>query len=196
MLFAPFADRLHRHIFALHFPAVDQHFTDAVVRPAVFPGIAEEVQRRAVAKINVTAALHVHDEVIHQRVAVGQNVVVAQGPGVDAGAGRQLAALRRHPVNRVLELALASMARLHHRRVVAGKLDVTVVIRPLHLPGVDTKLAQRAGVAAGTQPLLNRIVDVALAGVEARRGATNLSHLLGEIAGVDRRADRIRLVNQ
>ena len=196
MFFAPFADRLHRHIFALHFAAVDQHFTDAVVRPAVFPGIAEEVQRRAVAKVNVAAALHVHDEVIHQRVAVGQNVVVAQSPGVDAGAGRQLAALRRHPVNRVLELSLASMARLHHWRVVAGKLDVTVVIRPLHLPGVDTKLAQRAGIAAGTQPLLNRIVDVALAGVEARRGATNLSHLLGEIAGVDRRADRIRLVNQ
>ena len=88
------------------------------------------------------------------------------------------------------------MARLNHRRVVAGKLDVTVVIRSLHLPGVDTKLAQRTGIAAGTQPLLNRIVDVALAGIEARRGATNLSHLFGEIAGVDRRTYRIRLVNQ
>ncbi len=69
-------------------------------------------------------------------------------------------------------------------------------IDALHLPGVDAKLAQRAGVAAGAQPLLQRVIDVALAVIEARRGVTNLINLLGEVAGVDRRPDGIRLVYQ
>ncbi|SSM02447.1 Uncharacterised protein [Klebsiella pneumoniae] len=88
------------------------------------------------------------------------------------------------------------MARLHHRRVVAGKLDVAIVVDALHLPGVDAKLAQRTGVAAGAQPLLQRVIDVALAIIEAWRGVTNLINLLGEVAGVDRRPDGIRLVYQ
>ena len=88
------------------------------------------------------------------------------------------------------------MARLHYRRVIAGKLDVAIVVGALHLPGVDAKLAQRAGIAARAQPLLQRVIDVALAIIEARRGVTNLINLLGEVAGVDRRPDGIRLVYQ
>ena len=196
VLLTPLADRLHRHIFFLHFPAVDQHFADAAIGPAVFPGIAKEVERRTIAKVDIAAALHVHDEVIHQRIAVRQHIVIAQRAGIDAGAGRQLTALWRHTVNGVLEFALTGVARLHHRRVVAGKLDVAIVVDALHLPGVDAKLAQRTGVAAGAQPLLQRVIDVALAIIEAWRGVTNLINLLGEVAGVDRRPDGIRLVYQ
>ncbi|VEB01903.1 Uncharacterised protein [Klebsiella pneumoniae] len=58
------------------------------------------------------------------------------------------------------------------------------------------KLAQRTGVAAGAQPLLQRVIDVALAIIEAWRGVTNLINLLGEVAGVDRCPDGIRLVYQ
>ncbi|SAJ22155.1 Uncharacterised protein [Enterobacter cloacae] len=129
---------------------------------AIFPGVAKEVQRRAVAKINIAAALHVHNEVVHQGVAVGQHVIFAQRASVDLGAGRQTTAFRRHTVNGILELALACVSRLDNRGVVTGKLDVTVVIRPLHLPGIDTKLAHIAGITACTQPVLHGAIDVVL----------------------------------
>ena len=116
---------------------------------AVFTRIAEEVKRAAVAKIDIAAALHIHDEVIHQRVAVSENIVVAQRARVDFGAGRQAATFWRHAVDRVFELTLRGMASLYHRGVVAGKLDVTVVIGALHLPGINAELAHGAGIAPG-----------------------------------------------
>ncbi|MNN47491.1 hypothetical protein D3C81_1619120 [compost metagenome] len=81
--FAPVADRLHRHIFFLHFATVDQYFTNTAVGMTVFPGIAKEVKRAAIAKVDIAATLHIHNEVIHQGVAVGKNIVVTQRPGVD-----------------------------------------------------------------------------------------------------------------
>ncbi|MPN43909.1 hypothetical protein SDC9_191470 [bioreactor metagenome] len=88
------------------------------------------------------------------------------------------------------------MARLNHRRVVTGKLHVAVVIGTFHLPGVETKLAHGARIAARAQPVLHRVINVALIAVQTRRSTADLFDLLGKIAGVDRCADGIRLVHQ
>ena len=83
--FTPMTNSLHRHIFFFHFATVDKHFTDTAIGVAVFPGIAKEVKRAAIAKIDVTTALNIHNEVIHQGVAVRQNIIVAQGARINLG---------------------------------------------------------------------------------------------------------------
>ncbi|CNU01994.1 Uncharacterised protein [Salmonella enterica subsp. enterica serovar Bovismorbificans] len=88
MLLSPFAYSLHRHIFFFHFTAIDKHFTNTAIRPAVFTGITKEVQRTTVTEINITASLDIHNKVIHQRITPGQDVLIAQRACVDLSAGR------------------------------------------------------------------------------------------------------------
>ena len=87
------------------------------------------------------------------------------------------------------------MSRTDNRGVIAGKLHVAVVVRPFHLPGVDTKLAHIARIAARAQPVLHRVIDATLCTIQAWRRIADLVNLLGEITGVDRCTDSIRLVN-
>ncbi|MNP23053.1 hypothetical protein D3C76_1157490 [compost metagenome] len=162
---------------------------------SVFTRIAKEVKRCAITIVNVSAALNIHDEVVHQRVAVGQNIGFVQCTGIDLCARRQTSTFWRHTVDRILELALTGMTRLNHRCVVAGELDVTVVIGPFHLPGVNAVLAHGARIATRAQPVLHCVIDAVLRTVQTRRCGANLVHLLSKVTRIDRCANGIGLVD-
>ncbi|MNU06727.1 hypothetical protein D3C71_1635310 [compost metagenome] len=46
------------------------------------------------------------------------------------------------------------IARLHHRRVVTGKLNVAVVVYAFHLVSAEAVLVQVARIGAGGHPVL------------------------------------------
>ena len=166
--FTPVTNRLHRHIFFFHFATVDQHLTNAAIGMTVFPCIAEKVKRTAITKVDIPTTLHIHNEVIHQRVAVSEDVFIAQCPRVDLRTRRQTTTFWRHTVNRILKLALAGMARLNYRRVIACKLHVTIVVGTFHLPGINAELAHIAGITACAQPLLHRVINITLVAIQTR----------------------------